>query len=149
MASRTFCAVLGVLLALSVPAAAQEPPPTKEQRARQLLVLMRTADMGMQIIDQMIGAMKGAMPDAGEEFWTSFRQKAKNTDFVDMLVPVYAKNIDSADLDELIRFYSSPAGQRFLDKQPVIMQESMTIGQKWGEALATQAIQELQKKKTE
>ena len=150
MSSRSCCAALVVVvLTLSLPAAAQEAAPSKEQRARQLLVLMRTGDMGLQIIDNMIDAMKAAMPQAGEEFWPAFRKKAKDTDFVDMLVPVYAKNLESADIDELIRFYSSPAGQRFLDRQPVIMQESMAIGQKWGEQLATQAIQELQKTQTE
>lgn len=142
-------ALAAVLLASFVPLLAQDAAATREQRARQLLMVMRTDAMGLQIIDRMIDGMKSAMPDAGEEFWTAFRKKAKASDFVSMLVPVYSKNLEPADLDELIRFYSSPAGQRFLDKQPLIMQESMEIGQKWGAELAMEAMQEMQKSQSQ
>jgi uncharacterized protein len=47
-----------------------------------------------------------------------------------MLVPVYTRNLESSDIDEMIRFFRTPAGQHFLEKQPVIMQESMEVGQK-------------------
>jgi hypothetical protein len=99
----------------------------------------------VQIVDSMIQAMKDAMPGASDAFWAAFRQQVKGSEFVDMLVPVYANNLALADMEELIRFYSSPAGQRFLDKQPLILQESMAIGQKWGEQLARKAIEELKK----
>ena len=142
----------GLLLAvvMSVGAgsvSAQEPPASKEQRARKLLVLMHSAEMGLQMVDAMIVTMKPVMPDAGDEFWTTFRQGIKGNDLVDMLVPVYVKNLDDADIDELLRFYSSPAGQHFIEKQPVILQESMAIGQKWGEQLAARAIEEMSKAK--
>ena len=148
MPTRTLL-LAAVLLTSFVPLLAQDAAATKAQRARQLLMVMRTDVMGVQIIDSMIDSMKAAMPDAGEEFWTAFRKKAKASDFVAMLVPVYAKNLETADMDELIRFYSSPAGQRFLDTQPVIMRESMEIGQKWGAELAMEAMTEMQKSKSQ
>ena len=127
--------------------AAQEPAASKDQRVRELLVLMRAGDMGVQMVDQMIDTMKGIAPDAPAEFWTSFRQKVKSEDLVDMLIPVYAKHLELADAEEMIRFYRTPAGQRFLEKQPLIMQESMAVGQKWGEKLSMQIIEEMQKAK--
>jgi len=138
-----------VVAVLSTTVLAQDAAPTKEQRVRELLTLMRAGDMGVQVIDQMIAAMKESVPQAPEEFWTKFRSKVKATELVDLLVPVYANNLEAADIEELIRFYSSPAGQRFLSKQPVILQESMKIGQTWGEKIATQAIEELQKAQQE
>jgi len=137
--------VITLLLLSAGSLAAQEPPATKEQKVRELLAVMRAADLGLQVIDGMIGGMKEALPAAPDEFWTSFRQKIKASDLVDMLVPVYAKHLDTADIDELIRFYRTPAGQRFLDKQPVILEESMAIGEKWGEQLAARAVEDLQK----
>lgn len=137
--------VLALLVFAGSMAAEEAPAATKEQKVRELLVLMRAGDLGMQTVDAMIDAMKDAI-QAPDEYWTSFRQKIKADDLVDMLVPVYAKHLDSADIDELIRFYRSPAGQRFLDKQPAILQESMVIGQKWGEQLAMRAIEDLNKK---
>jgi hypothetical protein len=123
---------------------AQEAPSAKEQQVRELLLLMRAGDMGVQMIDGMIGNMKEMVPDAPDDYWTTFRQKVKSSDLVDLLVPIYERNLDAADIEELLRFFRSPTGQRFLDKQPVILEQSMTVGQKWGEQLAEQAIKELQ-----
>ena len=97
------------------------------------------------MIDGMVESMKQALPGAPDEFWVSFRKRAKPEDLVEMLVPIYVKNVDDSDLEELIRFYSSPTGQHFLDKQPLIMQESMKAGQEWGERMAQEAIDEMKK----
>lgn len=145
---RRWLFVAAVLVLCSVSAWAQEAPASKEQRVRQLLVLMRAGDMGVQMMDNLIGTMKQMVPDAGDEYWKALRGKVKSTDLVDMLVPVYVKHLESADIDELIRFYSSPTGQRFLEKQPLIAQESMMIGQKWGAEIAADALKELQKQKS-
>lgn len=149
MNNRSRIAFLVVSILVFLPAARGEEPATKEARVRELLVVMRAGDMGVQMVDGMIGAMKEAMPGAPTEFWTSFRNRVKPGELVDMLVPIYANNLEPADVEELIRFYRSPTGQRFLEKQPVIMQQSMVVGQKWGEKLATEALAELQKKKNE
>lgn len=42
-------------------------------------------------------------------------------------VPVYQRHISKADLEAVIAFYSSAAGQRLLDEQPVIMSEYMAV----------------------
>ena len=41
------------------------------------------------------------------------------------LMPVYQKYLTKADVDAIIGFYSSPAGQRFLDRMPAMTQEAM------------------------
>ena len=41
------------------------------------------------------------------------------------LMPVYQKYLTRADVDAIIGFYSSPAGQHFLDKMPSMTQEAM------------------------
>ena len=144
MSART----LGVLiLAVAIAGSAAAQQPSKEDRVRELLVVMRAGDMGLQIVDQLIGTMKQSIPGAPEEFWVSFRKKVKSEDLVATLVPVYARNLESEDVEEMIRFFRTPAGQRFLDKQPVILRESMEAGRTWGEKLALQAIEELQKNK--
>ena len=42
------------------------------------------------------------------------------------LMPVYQKYLTRADVDAIIGFYSSPAGQHFLDKMPAMTQEAMS-----------------------
>ncbi len=44
-------------------------------------------------------------------------------DIMNDMIPVYQKHVSKADLQAMTEFYSSPAGQRFLDEQPKMMQE--------------------------
>jgi uncharacterized protein len=41
------------------------------------------------------------------------------------LMPVYQKYLTKADVEAIIGFYSSPAGQHFLDRMPTMTQEAM------------------------
>lgn len=134
-----------VLSFLSAATLSAQEAPTKQQRIREMLILMRSGELGLQVLDQMIETMKRTMPGAPEEFWTSFRQKVKAEELVDLLVPVYDKNLEAGDVEEAIRFFSSPAGRRFVERQPVILEESMAAGQRWGEEIARRALEELQK----
>jgi hypothetical protein len=125
-------------------AAAADDGPAKEQKVRKLLEVTNAAQMGIQVMDQMIGAMKDSTPGAPPEFWTTFRSKFTGKELVDLLVPIYLRNLEERDLDAAIGFFGSPAGQRFVSKQGVIAQESMQAGQEWGAAVAMQALQELE-----
>ena len=119
---------------------------TKEQKVRQLLVLTGAGNLGVQVIDGLMGNMKQALPNVPAEFWTEFRKSVKPSEMIDLVVPIYAKHLEESDIDELIRFYGSPTGKRFVAQQPLILQDSMMAGQKWGEALAQRALDTLQKK---
>ena len=41
------------------------------------------------------------------------------------LIPIYQRHFTKSDIDEMIRFYASPVGQKYLQEQPQMMQESM------------------------
>jgi hypothetical protein len=42
---------------------------------------------------------------------------------------IYRESFEQFEIDGLIAFYSSPAGQAFVNKMPVVMQKSMTLMQ--------------------
>ncbi len=145
--SRTRLAPLAILLfCVSGLAAQPRTESAKARKVRQLLVAMKAGDMGVAVIDNMIAAMKSSMPNVPAEFWTSFRKQIHASELLDMVVPIYEKNLQEADIDELLRFYTSPAGQRFIAKQGTIVQEAMAAGQAWGQKLAQIAVDELQAK---
>jgi len=58
----------------------------------------------------------------------------KLEDFIDVMIPVYQRHLSKADVEEMIRFYNSPTGQKLLREQPQMMQESMQAAQKVQEA---------------
>jgi hypothetical protein len=46
------------------------------------------------------------------------------------IVPLYARTFTLSEINELTRFYSTPVGQKMLQKMPQLMGESMVLGQK-------------------
>jgi hypothetical protein len=68
----------------------------------------------------------------------------------DAVVKVYASNFTADDLRTLIVFYKTPVGQKFLQKTPLLAQQTMAVGQQFGRSVAseirTRMIDELRKK---
>jgi hypothetical protein len=46
-------------------------------------------------------------------------------EILDATIPVYQSHLTRSDIEEIIRFYSSPVGQKLLHEQPQMLQESM------------------------
>lgn len=137
---------IALLLSLTASVSAQEAKPSHKEKVRHLLELTGAATLGLQMMDSMMDNFKQTMPDVPEEFWTGFRAKVKPEALLDLIVPVYEKHLAEADVDELIKFFSSPAGKRFVEKQPLILADTMQAGEAWGQNLAKEVLEELKKK---
>lgn len=72
--------------------------------------------------------MAGSVP---AEKKTEIRKQAFDK-LVDLMAPVYKKNISLEDLKEINKFYQTPAGKRIAEAQPKIAVESTQVGQQWG-----------------
>ena len=86
-------------------------------------------------VKQMFSLFKQQFSNVGTEIWNEFEEEFAKTsidDLTEMLVPVYKKYMTKEDLKELIEFYETPVGRKFAEYTPIIMQESMQIGQQWG-----------------
>jgi uncharacterized protein len=46
-------------------------------------------------------------------------------ELIDAMIPAYQKHLTKGDVDALIAFYSSPAGQKYLKELPAIQADSM------------------------
>lgn len=62
---------------------------------------------------------------------TEIRKQAFDK-LVELMAPVYKKNISMEDLKEINKFYQTPAGKRIAEAQPKIAVESTQVGQQWG-----------------
>lgn len=83
------------------------------------------------------------------ELWDGLEKEFMLTsmnDLVDLLTPVYQKHLTQSDLESIIAFYESPAGARFASKTPFIMEESMQVGQQWGQKVAADFEKKLKEK---
>jgi hypothetical protein len=115
-------------------------------RAKILEVLRLTdsAELGRQMMDQMLGSFEGASPGVPEEFWTRLRDELATDDLIELIVPIYARHLTEGELDALIAFYSSDHGRSIVKKMPRVMQESMSAGQEWGADIARQVMERLE-----
>jgi hypothetical protein len=49
-------------------------------------------------------------------------------DLLEAVVPIYRRHLSKSDVDEMIRFFAGPVGQKLLREQPQMMQEGMQAG---------------------
>lgn len=100
-------------------------------------------------IKQMFSMFREQKSNVPSEVWNSFEAEFEKTSMDDlsvMLAPVYEKHLTEADLKKIIEFYETPAGKKFATATPLIMQESMQVGQEWGMKIAQQVMKKLEEK---
>lgn len=137
---KTWIVLLAFALAVSVKA---EIAPEKRAEIDKMLQLTGMTKLVDQMKSQMIAGLKSNMPGAPAGFWDKFSAKMDTQGFIEKIVPLYDKYYTIDDLRAVNAFYSSPAGQKILATLPQIMQESMAVGQAWGQEVAKKAAEEM------
>ncbi len=100
------------------------------------------------IIKQMFTMFKSQYSGVETNAWNDLEKElssASMNDLTEMLTPVYLKHMTKEDLEEMIKFYKTPVGKKYAKSTPLIMEESMQVGQQWGMKIG----QELDKKMKE
>jgi len=115
---------------------------TKEEVLK-FLELTQARSRVVQMLDGMakqarIGAEQGfrmKVPDATPEQIKRIDEVSDNIfaefspdELIDAVVPIYQKHLSKADLEAILAFYSSPAGQKVMKEMPAIMSESIEAG---------------------
>jgi hypothetical protein len=134
-----------ILAAFVLAGAAQAEPPSRESVER-LLDISRTESM----IDSMYGNIEQAMRQGMQQSVQGKPLSAEQQRFLDavpgkfvaiireelawakmkaLYVQVYLDSFEQEEIDGLIAFYASPAGQAFIRKMPAVMQRTMSLMQ--------------------
>jgi uncharacterized protein len=114
----------------------------KRKEVETMLRLTGMEKLMTQMKSQMISVFQKQIPDVSQDFWNRFEQKMDVRELIEKIIPVYDKYYTLEDLKAVNAFYESPAGQKVLATLPQVMQESMKIGQEWGEKIGKQAAAE-------
>jgi len=63
---------------------------------------------------------------------------------------MYAQNFTADELRDLTIFFRTPTGEKYVQKAPAILQQSMAIGQRFGQSIAPEMqnriVEELRKR---
>ena len=112
----------------------------KEVAIREILQLTGSAALSRQVMEQMLPTLKQAVPDVPDSFWNEFMAEVNEDELIERIVPVYAKHFTLEELEQLIAFYKTPLGKKLIGEMPVVMQESIAVGQEWGRDIAMRAL---------
>jgi hypothetical protein len=138
--SKICLVLLTLVLTVSVKA---ELTPEKRKEIDQMMRLTGMEKLVDQMIGQMVSSFKTTMTGAPDGFWDRFQSKVNGRDMIEKVMPIYDKYYTLEDLRAVNAFYASPAGQKILATLPQVMQESMAVGQTWGQEMAQKAADEL------
>ena len=109
---------------------------TKDVKIAKLLETMGSTQAMKTSVEYMINYYKQNNPQISSEYWDNASKHVDYDELVQKLIPVYSKHFTEQEIVDLLNFYNTSTGKKMIDKMPVILQESMEIGRKWGIELA-------------
>ena len=145
-----------VLVLLAMPAAAWAQDPALVAKAQHLMALTETNAITEQAVQQSVKAVAGVLKQKNpaqadavdafvtEHFMPEFQRHAP--EIASDIAAIYALNFTGEELDGLIAFYETPLGKKMIQKLPQLIQQSIVVGQSWGERVGREAIEKLMPK---
>jgi hypothetical protein len=127
--------------------------PAKAAAIRQLLDVTGSGKMGEEVLDLMMQQIKqgmaGAIPEGDRlqrfmnTFASDFQGRITAQQINDAIIPIYAQQLSLEDIQAMIAFYQSPAGQHVIKALPQIIQESQAVGSSMGQKAALDTLREM------
>lgn len=114
--------------------------PAEPESIKALMQLTGSGEMGMQMMNQLLPALKRMIPEAPASFWEDVMADVNADEMENMVIPIYQKYLSEADIQAINSFYQTEAGKKLIRVQPLIMQESVALGQQWGQQIAQQVL---------
>lgn len=92
---------------------------------------MMKSMMQQSMKDQTVNAAQQKVLDKFQEKIVAIQKEELNWDKMEpMFLEIYSNSLTQEDVNGMITFYKSPAGQSFINKMPIIMQQTMIAMQK-------------------
>lgn len=135
-----FASICTVLVMLSANLFAQT---SKTDKIKTLMELTGAANLSDQMLNQLTASLGESPPKSATDFVEAFRKELDIPSLMAQLYPIYEKHFTTDELDGLIAFYQTDLGKKVTATLPVIMQESMQIGQAWGKEAAERAMEKI------
>ena len=145
MKTRYVLASLVLLFSFSLPVKSEELSPEKRADIERLLdmtgAMALSTQMASAVTAQLFQVIKKARPDIPAKVLDALPAEVQATfvanmdSFKEAIIPIYHKHFSASEIKEIIQFYSTDLGKKTIRLMPVLMQESMLAGQRWGQSL--------------
>ena len=110
----------------------------------ELLEITDTSALSSQTLETTVAQFRQLMPDVPDEYWDRFLAKVDYEELNQLMVPIYAEHFTLAEIDAMVAFYRTPAGQTIIEKMPLVLEDSTLVGQRWGMDIAQEIINDLE-----
>lgn len=147
-------AVVAVSLSLPGPAISQTESPETLAAAKELMVASKMVENTKLVFPTIMQQLKplivrgNPLVERDYDALVPVMQSAMESNlqaFLDEGAKIYARHFTAEEMRQVANFYRTPAGAKFVQKQPEVAKESMAMGQRFGQAMA----QDFQKRMTE
>lgn len=135
-----------IIIVLSLFAGTLAFSQASEVKIREFIKIIGADKMAITAMQKYIQELRETHANVPEEFWSEFTVEVSSSKMTDLYIPIYAKYYTDSDIDELIKFYKSPIGQKTLKVMPNLIKESMEAGGKMGNEIAREVKEKLDKK---
>jgi hypothetical protein len=112
--------------------------------------MMKTMDqlaevVGISVVEQVKKKHPNMTDDHAkiirEELAAGFRDGTP--EFLASAAPLYGKHFTLEEIKDLTAFYKTKTGQKAMQVLPVLMQESMTLGQQWAQRIIPSTMEKI------
>ena len=147
-------ALLAALSAFTTAAFAQAAAPTASavQTAREVVeasgATRSFAGVVPNILGQSLNVFVQQNPDLQKELVEAIKTigpvfEKRASEIINIVASVYAVRFSQAELKELLAFYQSAVGKKFVTQLPNVLEESFVKTQEWGGKISEEIVQGL------
>ncbi len=147
--------LMGLFSLLALPVLAQDDVAsdgstggTFEQDVIKLFEVSNSTATYKAVIPQLFSQFKAMNNKVSAEVWAELEKEMASdiSELQKMLIPVYQKHFTQSEIRAITAFYETPAGRKFAEKQVPLSQESMQVGQTWGQFIGQKVAEKLKAK---
>ena len=137
------------LLAFSGAAHAQQPSAGAIAAAKELLELKGSTRMFDPLVPGIIETVKNNylqtntalvkdLNEVAAQLRTEFAPK--RADVLNQVAVLYAQRFSEQELKDVVAFYKTPAGKKFVVEEPVVIEQSLGAAQAWSQKLSEEVL---------
>jgi uncharacterized protein len=136
-------------LACAGPAAAQQPAPSAVATAKELLAAKGATAMFDPLLPGMIESIKNTFLPSNPGLFKEFNEVAaklrtelapRRDEIVNQIAALYAQRFSEAEMKDVIAFYNSPTGKKFVSDEPVVIDQGLRQAEQWAKNMSEEVM---------
>lgn len=149
LAARMAIAIIAVSMLWAVPVRAQQPTAAAIALAKELIVLKGGAPLYESVIPGVIEQAKVLYMQGNPMLQKDLEATAavlrtefepKKAELLNEVARLYANRFSEQELKDVLVFYKSPVGKKMISTEPLVIDQSMTLAQNFGNKFSEEVM---------